>query len=154
MKKRAILTAAEMAVLICLLAWPLPMRAQRRSMTEWEATVRLKLLGASFLIGFLDAQLAYPPYLGRLEDDSYFEILVPLHEGVRYALLGVCDDDCRTLNMKLYDEDDDLVAQDTGRTATPEINIAPKRTQRYTVHMIMKRCDEDPCYYGLGVYSK
>jgi hypothetical protein len=154
MKKRAIFTAAAMAVFICLLAWPLAMRAQRRSMTGWEATVRLKLAGAALLLSLVDAHLAYDPYIGSLEDDTYFDIRVPLRKGVGYMLLGVCDDDCGNLNMKLYDEDGAFVGQNSGRTTTPDLEIIPEQTQRFTVRITMKRCDEDPCYYGLGVYSK
>jgi hypothetical protein len=56
--------------------------------------------------------------------------------------------------MELYDEDDDLVDEYTGRTTTPHLEIIPRQSQRYSLHMILKRCDEDPCYFGLGVYSK
>jgi hypothetical protein len=154
MKNRAIFTASAVAVLISLLVWPLAALAQRRSMTEWEALVRIKLAGAALLLSIVDAHWAYDPYIGKLEEDTSFDIRVPLHRGTRYMLIGVCDDDCRNLNMKMYDEDGEFVGQNSGRTTTPDLEIIPEQTQRFTVRMTMKRCDEDPCYYGLGVYSK
>jgi hypothetical protein len=154
MKKRPIFTATAIAVLVCLLIWPLAMQAQRRSMTEWEALVRIKLAGFALILGIFDAHLTYDPYIGTLHDNTYTELTVTLRKGVRYVLIGVCDDDCGNLNMKLYDDDDYLIAQDTARTTTPDLEIMPEHTQTFTVHMSMRRCDADYCYYGLGVYSK
>jgi hypothetical protein len=152
MKKRLMFTATAIAV--CLLVWPLAMQAQRRSMTGWEALVRIKLAGAALLLTIVDAHLTYDPYVGTLDESTYEDLIVPLHRGVKYMLLGVCDDDCGNLNMKMYDEDGVFVGQNTGRTDTPDLEIIPQQTQRFTIRMTMKRCDEDPCYYGLGVYSK
>ena len=70
-----------------------------------------------------------------------------------YLLIGVCDDDCKQLDMKLYNDDDDLVGKDVGPGSTPGIEIVPPHTQEYHVRMIMSRCDNEPCYYGLGVYN-
>jgi len=91
MKNRAIFTASAVAVLISLLVWPLAALAQRRSMTEWEALVRIKLAGAALLLSIVDAHQAYDPYIGKLEEKTYYEIHIPLRKGVRYMLIGVCD---------------------------------------------------------------
>ncbi len=152
MKKRSIVKATAIAAL-CLLAWPLAVQAARRSMTEWEALVRIKLAAAALLLSIVDAHLTYDPYIGTLDDNTYRDIRVTLHKGVSYVLLGVCDDDCRNLNMKLYDEDGQFVGADTGPGSTADLEIQPRHTQDFILRMIMKRCNREPCYYGLGVYN-
>ena len=153
MKRRLFIPTATLAVVVLTL-WPLPSQAQRSSMTQWEALVRVKLAGAALLLSIAGVHFAYDPYIGSLEEGTYFDIRVPMYEGVRYTLIGVCDDDCRNLNMALFDADVRLVGESADRTTTPSLQITPKRTQRYTVSVAMDRCRADYCYYGLGVYSK
>jgi hypothetical protein len=153
MNKRLIFKGMAMAVLISSLIWPSAVWAQKR-MTEWEALVRVKLAGFALLLSLADAHMVYNPYIGSLDEDTYYNIGVTLHRGVKYMLIGVCDDDCRNLNMELEDEDGHLIGRDYGSRPTADIEIIPENTQRFTVRIIMKRCHEDPCYYGLGVYGK
>lgn len=152
MNKRSIHRAAALAALASLLA-PLAVRAAGR-MTEWEALVRVKLAGAAILLSFLDVDLDRAPYIGTLDDNTYRDLTVTLHKGVSYVLIGVCDDDCRNLNMKLYDEDGDYIGGDTAPNPVADLEITPRHTQDFTLRMIMRRCTADPCYYGLGVYSQ
>jgi hypothetical protein len=153
MTNRLFLKGAAMAALVCLIVWPLAMRAQRRSPSAWEAQVRGKLAAASLLLRFVDAHLTYDPYIGSLDEDDYFDVRVTLRKGVRYMLLGVCDDDCANLNMKLCDEQGNYVGKHTAPGSTADLEIIPEQTQKFHVLMIMKECDDEPCYYGLGVYN-
>jgi len=153
MKRRLLFPATACAALVALLAWPLTIRALTQSMTDWEALVRIKLGAIALVLSVADAGLVYNPVVGTLESNTYRDIAVKLYKGERYALIGVCDDDCLNLNMRLYDEDGEFVGANTRVGTHPDLEIIPRHTQRFTLRMIMKRCAADPCYYGLGVYG-
>jgi hypothetical protein len=152
MQKRLIVPAMAMAALISLFTCPLAMHAAR-SMRQWEVAVRAKLAVASLIAQVLGGQLTDDPVLGSLESNTYREIVVTLHKGVNYGLIGVCDDDCRVLNTTLYDEDHNLVFACAVRSPICDIYIKPAHTEDFVLRMIMKRCDADSCFYGLGIYS-
>jgi hypothetical protein len=154
MQKRLIVPATALAALISLFACPLAIRGAARTMSQWEVAVRAKLAGAAVVAHFLGGHLACAPVVGSLENNTYRNIVVTLHKGVTYGLIGVCDDDCRVLNTTLYDEDGELLFACTVRSPICDTYIKPAHTGDFVLRMIMKRCDADSCFYGLGIYSK
>jgi hypothetical protein len=150
---KGLTTTAALAAWAGLLIWPLASVAQGRSQTQWESLVRIKLGAVALLLNLVDAHLAYDPYVGRLQNNTYTDLIVTLHQGVDYALVGVCDNDCRDMDLKLYNEEGDLVVKDTAPDSTPAVEIVPRRTQDFRVRVLMEKCSDNPCYYGLGVYQ-
>jgi hypothetical protein len=152
MKRRLLIPAAALAFPVILTLGPISAPAAN-TMTRWEALVRTKLAAAALFLNFVDAHWAYKPYIGAIGDNTYFDVRVPLNRGVSYTLIGVCDDDCRNLSMRMYDADGEYLGKSAGRTVTPDLEITPEETQRFTVRISMNRCDAEPCYFGLGVFS-
>jgi hypothetical protein len=140
-------------VVITSLIAPLPLLA-RPDISQWEAVVRVKLAAAALVGVFAGARLTADPYIGTLNNRTYKDLTITLYRGVEYALIGVCDDDCEDMDMQLYNDDGDLVKEDAQPDATPVVSVVPRRTQVYTIRMIMERCDGNPCFYGLGVFNK
>ena len=149
MKKR--LTLAPLTIILgCSLIWPLAMLADS---AQWEKQVRVKLAALAVLMGIADATMSHDPYIGSLRNNTYTDLTLTLHKGVNYALVGVCDTDCDDLDIKLYNDDGQLVGQDTKPDNTPIVGVVPAHTQEFTLRMVMSRCNNNPCFYGVGVYS-
>ena len=127
---------------------------------QYQANVKLSLetLGS--------AQKASIPTLGamvaRSGADRVMEFALPTGEkviyldkgGVNYVILGVCDNDCSDLDLRLFDPNGREVASDLLTDDNPVVNVTPRRTGTYTVRAIMTTCSSQPCRYGIGVYGR
>ena len=153
MKKRSILTSALIVVFLCLVVWPLTLLAQGQSRNEWESQVRRQLRAVALLLNLGDLTSTYNPYIGTLRDNTYTDVSYTLHAGVSYALIGVCDNDCPDLDLKLYDENGNLIDKDTAPDSTPVIRVTPRWTGAFYVRVIMSECEDNPCWYGVGEFE-
>jgi len=77
-----------------------------------------------------------------------------LQKGTQYVIIGVCDRDCSDLDIKLYDENDRLIATDTSTDDKPLVSVTPRWTGEFRILVSMYRCGNSPCYYGVGVFGK
>jgi hypothetical protein len=92
--------------------------------------------------------------IGSLHDNENDSFTLTLHAGKKYALIGVCDNDCKDLDLVLYDADGNQVDADLQKDDYPLVQVTPTETQRYRVKVIMADCQTSPCWYGIGVYGK
>jgi hypothetical protein len=72
--------------------------------------------------------------------------------GMRYTIVGVCDEDCGDLDLRVLDGTS-VVASDLAPDAHPAVQIAPARNGTLTVEVIMSDGDRGPCRYAVGVYE-
>lgn len=84
----------------------------------------------------------------ELEDVNGFE---------RYVIVGVCDQDCDAMGLKLVSKfasvDPDLVEETTERTDVPTIEFKARPLSDHEVTVSMNECSNEPCFYGLAVYE-
>jgi hypothetical protein len=92
--------------------------------------------------------------IGSLADDDNDFFTLTLHAGTTYTLVGVCDNDCKDLDLVLYDADGDQVDSDVEADDVPIVQVTPSETMRYRVKVIMATCNTNPCWYGIGAYGK
>ena len=85
-------------------------------------------------------------------EDEEFEL--ELEGGKTYIIVGVCDNDCSDLDLRLFDPNGREVASDLLTDDNPVVNVTPRRTGTYTVRAIMTSCSSEPCRYGIGVYGR
>ncbi|MGA7935472.1 MAG: hypothetical protein WCA35_18115, partial [Kovacikia sp.] len=71
-----------------------------------------------------------------------------------YGLIGVCDRDCRDLDLRLYDENGNLVAADTSSDDTPFVSLTPRWSGQFYLRVDMANCRANYCYYGVGVFGR
>jgi len=121
---------------------------------EWARQVRRLLGQASATAQSRGLRLTHEPYIGSLPDGDTSLHTLRLEGGHAYALIGVCDNDCSDLDMRLYDRDGDEVAADVENDDTPVVTVTPSRSATYTVRAIMANCTSEPCRYGIGVYGR
>ncbi len=150
MAKRSVLFSTAAGLLLCVAG----VRVAKAEGNAWEVQVLQQLRAVTSLLhlGF-DIASSYRPFTGTLHNNTYTDVTYTLEQGVPYALVGVCDNDCSDLDLKLYDENYHLIDSDTRPDATPVIQVTPKWTGVFHVRVIMSRCDVGPCWYGLGEFE-
>jgi hypothetical protein len=121
---------------------------------RWEAVVRSQLDQAGQAATSMGYSMSHDIYQGRLDDDAVDNLTVNLRSGQRYKILGVCDQDCRDIDLTLYDGNGNVVASDLATDDKPELTVTPSRGGEYRVKVSMANCTADPCRYGVGIWSR
>jgi hypothetical protein len=92
-------------------------------------------------------------YTGKLGEDRNEEVSVRLRAGVRYAIVGVCDEDCKDLDLVLYNGSGRELASDIEEDDVPVVEVTPDRDGLYMARAVMANCGAEPCAYGLGLFA-
>jgi hypothetical protein len=121
---------------------------------QWAAQVANLLNQAASMFTTRGMRRTHQPYIGSLRTGASYNHAIQLNGGTSYSLVGVCDNDCSDLDLRLFDSagrevDSDLLTDDT-----PVVSVQPRRTGTYTVRAIMTTCSSQPCRYGIGVYGR
>ena len=144
------LRVAVAFLLGALLAAPGSAPAQSR----WERQVRDQIKRAGRILEDRAYELSHDVYTGSLGNHDSESLTITLREGISYALVAVCDEDCSDIDLRLFDSDGDEVDSDVENDDTPIVQAAPSRTGKYRVKVIMASCSTSPCFYGVGVFAK
>ncbi len=75
-----------------------------------------------------------------------------LEGGARYAVLGVCDDECYDIDLVLTDAVDSTLAQDVRPDDTPVIAFTVPVTGQYRLETVMFSCRLDSCAWGGQIF--
>jgi hypothetical protein len=94
------------------------------------------------------------PFAGGLDQGRAQRRSIMLRAGQDYRIVGVCDERCRDLDMRLYDPNGQVIAQDVLADDVPVIHIRPGFTGQHTIEVAMTRCSGSPCWYAFNVYSR
>ncbi|MEO0559857.1 MAG: hypothetical protein AAF170_16935 [Bacteroidota bacterium] len=68
------------------------------------------------------------------------------------TIVGVCDNDCSDMDLRIYDASGDLVGEDVLVDDVPIVEIPGPG--RYTAEVLMPGCSTAICYYAAGMYRK
>jgi hypothetical protein len=121
---------------------------------QWTQQVANLLNQAASTLTSRGMRRTHTPYLGSLRTGASSNHTLDLDAGTAYALVGVCDNDCSDLDLRLYDPSGREVASDLLTDDTPVVSWTPRRSGTYTVRAIMTACSSQPCRYGIGVYGR
>jgi hypothetical protein len=91
---------------------------------------------------------------GSLRNGQRTDWTIFLVKEVDYRIHGVCDNDCRDLDLILLDERGNEISQDTSTDDIPIVNARPKWTGRFTLRVIMADCKVNPCNYGVRFFAQ
>ncbi len=91
--------------------------------------------------------------IGRMANGVSDSWTLTLPGGSAYKIVGVCDNDCEDLDIRVT-IGDDLVAEDVLDDDVPIVNFTAKGEQRYNVKVTMATCKADPCFWGIGIFYK
>lgn len=91
---------------------------------------------------------------GGLRQGGRERQVLSLRRGQAYRVLGVCDEACGDLDLRLYNQDGDLIDEDTRAVEDPMINIRPGPDGEMTVEVIMYACAAASCYYAISLFAR
>lgn len=120
---------------------------------EFEDAVIAQLAAAASVAEDEGYGMSHDPYVDKLSGGKD-ELTLTLHRDVDYAIIGVCDTDCGDVDIRLYDENNNLVDEDVTTDDFPVVEVNPKWTGKFTVQVEMYKCARTPCYYAIGVFAK
>ena len=114
-----------------------------------------QLAQAAVLVGYQGSyRMTHNPFVDTLSSHGQDMITVNLRSGVAYGLIGVCDNDCGDVDLKLYDENYHLIDTDTSAGDVPVVSVQPRWSGKYYVEVDMESCRTNYCYYGVGVFGR
>ena len=121
---------------------------------QWERVVRSQLQSVGAASERNGYTMASDVFQGKLNDDANTNLNVTLQAGKDYILWGVCDQDCSDIDLVIYDDNGTEVDSDLQTDDKPLLHVIPSSNGRYRIKVSMVNCSANPCYYGVGLWSK
>ena len=91
---------------------------------------------------------------GALDERKSGMLNFTLKGGERYIAIGLCDEQCKDIDLGVYDKAGVEIASDRQEDAIPIVELAPEKDGVALFRVKMIRCDWEPCRYGVGVYRE
>jgi len=143
------------AVLAVMVASSLVLPGMARAQdNKWEDQVNSLLKTASKTLADKGYKQTHEAKTGSLHNSESETFNIDLDGGMSYAIVGVCDNDCDDLDLRLFNDQGEEVDSDTKTDDVPIVVAAPRKDAKYRVKVIMASCKTSPCWYGIGVYGK
>ena len=121
---------------------------------QYEQMVRKQLDGIGGDLKKKGFELTYQVYTGALKAETEEAVTFRLRRGVRYALVGVCDQDCGDLDLRLFDPGDREIGKDVEKDDVPVVELVADKSGEYTLKVEMAECSDNPCAYGVAVFAQ
>jgi hypothetical protein len=94
------------------------------------------------------------PFAGALAQERARQININLRAGQDYRFVGACDANCGDIDLRLFDPNGQLIAEDTANNTTPMLRVRAVTTGPHRVEVAMYRCNASQCWYAFNVYSR
>ncbi|MFJ6024287.1 hypothetical protein ACIQC9_06795 [Brevundimonas sp. NPDC092305] len=89
---------------------------------------------------------------GFLPNTGQNEVFVPIEAGGRYALIGLCDENCVDLDLTAINSSGVTVASDLGPDDEPVLDLGTDAPGVYRIQTKMADCSAARCAYSLRLY--
>ncbi|MFK8105164.1 MAG: hypothetical protein AB8G15_21810 [Saprospiraceae bacterium] len=116
-----------------------------------QTTVEKQLLGIALLEAADGFSFFHEKY-GKLKDNYYQDYSVYMYAGNRYRIHGACDNDCRDLDLTIYDGYGNTIGNDGTYGDLPYTWVNVYSSGYFTVRVSMENCNREPCRYGFAVF--
>ncbi|MGC1218082.1 MAG: hypothetical protein WA883_11470 [Phormidesmis sp.] len=90
----------------------------------------------------------------KIDRNQTQDIDLSLEANVSYTVTGVCDSDCRDIDLELYDDNNNLISSDVQTDDFPIVSVTPVRSASFTLRVGMPNCGADYCYYGATLFRQ
>lgn len=86
---------------------------------------------------------------------NHFDVIYSLKRGFVYAFVGACDEDCKNVDLTIYDASGTKVAENTRSDDNPSIWMFIVEDGEYRVRATIPKCDAPiGCYVAVkGLYK-
>jgi len=127
--------------------------AQSQQTYKDEVAVKLNLVAAEAgrELGH-PLQATHEVYYVNLANDTYKDVSYTLHAGTAYVFVGAGDDDCGSLQLKLYDGYGQLVDSEKP-SVIPVVAMDVETSGTAYLRVTMKGCRVKSCWAGVAVYT-
>lgn len=92
--------------------------------------------------------------VGVLNNDRADTWTFQFTAGRTYRIIGACDADCSDIDLEVLGLDGKVIVKDTADDDMPIVSFDVSGTGDLKVKVSMYRCTEEPCFWGLGIWSK
>ena len=92
--------------------------------------------------------------VGALNTDRADTWTFQFTAGRTYRIVGACDADCSDIDIEVTGLDGKVIVKDTADDDMPIVSFDVNGTGDLKVKVSMYRCTEEPCFWGLGIWSK
>ena len=143
---RQLLAVTAIAVLC---APALPVQTQ----DQFERQVRRQLEEIGSELRKKGYEPTHQVFVGRLKDGQTETVTFRLRRDTTYTVAGVCDQDCKDLNLRLFDPAKRENGRDVQKDEVPVVEFRSDKTGDYDVRIEMAECNDEPCTYGIGIFG-
>lgn len=120
----------------------------------YQEQVEVQLEMAHLGLGLGDYEQTHGAYIDYMNGGMVDSLELSLDEGMDYAIVGVCDEDCTDLDLTLLNGNGDAISNDSEPDDFPLVSVTPDRTGTYVLEVDMYACADEPCFYGVGIFAK
>jgi len=124
------------------------------SMDQYTQHVQARLQQVSQTLTSQGWQQVGAPFNNQLGNGGTQNVPAQLMQGYTYRIVGVCDQDCGDLDLRLRDGANNTLAEDTATDNIPVLNVAPSTSGNYTLDVIMYSCSVEPCFYSVALFGR
>lgn len=96
---------------------------------------------------------AREPVTGVLNWNTTVDVPVTLVAESEYVIQGVCDADCRNLDLSLMDPAGRAIWTKEYADTSPEIRGTAAQSGTYVVRVLMRACASPRCGFGVAFYT-
>lgn len=92
--------------------------------------------------------------IGMLDEDETDYWTWDFYSDEDYLITAACDYDCSDIDISIKDNYGNILVEDTMTDDQPYVEFSPDASGDYQIEIHMYACDEEPCYYGFGIFVK
>jgi hypothetical protein len=119
--------------------------------SEDEDQIRAQLAAVA---GQYNTWRASEPLIGGLDSSASTSFEIQVRTGAEYELVGVCDEDCSDLDLKVYDESGNLLAEDATPDDVPVIRFRLSSGSLIRIDVTMYKCAANSCAFGVQWFER
>lgn len=149
MMMRKLTRAAAACALVAALATPA--FAQD---AEYRAQLQTQLEAARSMFQGENMDVAAGPFFGSLAEGAKETYTLRVQRGETYHILGVCDNDCSDLDIRLLNSSGEVIGEDQLEDDVPIVELVPTITGTVRIEVEMYKCSAEPCFFAVEAYQK
>jgi len=135
-------------VLVALTALPAPALTQGK---RWERQVRAQLDRTITVLQGSSPGSVRIVTVGPLNLEESESLVIQVHAGATYDIVGACDEDCSELHLLLSTASGNDLAVDRSSENLPVLRFRPRDSGAYRVRVTMAACRVSPCWFGVAI---
>lgn len=148
---KKVAAVAAMAACIAAVVAAVPATAQDAS---YRAQLDQQLQKSRDLFRGQGYSIAAGPFTGALQPGAKERFTLPVEQGVSYKILGICDNDCSNVDLRVLNMNGQNIGEDITPDDIPIVELQPTGTGTVQLEATMVTCSQAPCYHAIEVYWK